>query len=154
MQDMQEARVQSLGQEYSLGNGTHSSFLAWKIPWAEELGGLQSMGPQRATWLSYCTIYILFLVIFPLIFFLKLYFPKGNKLYFMFYIYIPFTIASLLYMWISTYDQSITSFTLSLMLMFLKVIKYRLFSVNSYHFEYFQVQKNFFLKAVRYVYDS
>ena len=72
----------------------------------------------------------------------------------MFYIYIPFTIASLLYMWISTYDQSITSFTLSVMLMFLKIIKYRLFSVHSYHFEYFQVQKNFFLKAVRYVYDS
>ena len=147
---MQEARIQSLGQEYSLGNGTHVSFLAWKIPWAEEPGR-----PQRATWLRHCTIYILFLVIFPLIFlFLKLYFPKGDKLYFMFYIYFPFTIASPLYMWISTYDQSITSFTLSVMLMFLKVIKYRLFSVNSYHFEYFQVQKNFFLKAVRYVYDS
>ena len=26
---------------------THSSTLAWKIPWAEEPGGLQSMGPQR-----------------------------------------------------------------------------------------------------------
>ena len=26
---------------------THSSILAWKIPWTEELGGLQSMGPQR-----------------------------------------------------------------------------------------------------------
>ena len=52
------------------------------------------------------------------------------------------------------YDQSITSFTLSVMLMFLKVIKYRSLSVNSYHFEYLQVQKNFFPKAVRYVYDS
>ena len=27
--------------------GTHSSILAWKIPWTEELGGLQSMGLQR-----------------------------------------------------------------------------------------------------------
>ena len=29
------------------GNGTHSSTLAWKIPWAEEPGGLQSMGLLR-----------------------------------------------------------------------------------------------------------
>ena len=29
------------------GNGTHSSTLAWKIPWAEEPGGLQSMGSLR-----------------------------------------------------------------------------------------------------------
>ena len=29
------------------GNGTHSSFLAWKIPWTEEPGGLYSMGSQR-----------------------------------------------------------------------------------------------------------
>ena len=29
------------------GMATHSSILAWKIPWAEEPGGLQSMGPQR-----------------------------------------------------------------------------------------------------------
>ena len=29
------------------GNGTHSSALAWKIPWAEEPGGLQSMGSGR-----------------------------------------------------------------------------------------------------------
>ena len=31
---------------------THSSILAWEIPWTEEPGGLQSMGPQRATSLS------------------------------------------------------------------------------------------------------
>ena len=31
---------------------THSSFLAWKIPWAEEPGGLQSMGSQSRTQLS------------------------------------------------------------------------------------------------------
>ena len=29
------------------GNGTHSSILAWKIPWTEEPGGLQSRGSQR-----------------------------------------------------------------------------------------------------------
>ena len=29
---------------------THSSILAWKIPWTEESGGLQSMGPQRGRW--------------------------------------------------------------------------------------------------------
>ena len=41
--------VQSLGREISLEDGmaTHSSVLAWRIPWAEEPGGLQSMGSQR-----------------------------------------------------------------------------------------------------------
>ena len=32
---------------YGEGNGTHSSTLAWKIPWMEEPGGLQSMGSLR-----------------------------------------------------------------------------------------------------------
>ena len=38
-----------LGQEDPLGKGmvTHSSILAWRIPWTEEPGGLQSMGLQR-----------------------------------------------------------------------------------------------------------
>ena len=46
---MQETWVQSLGWEDPLEKGmaTHSSILAWKIPWAEEPGGLQSMGFQR-----------------------------------------------------------------------------------------------------------
>jgi len=46
---MRETQVQSLGWEDSLENGvaTHSSFLAWRIPWTEEPGGLQSMGSQR-----------------------------------------------------------------------------------------------------------
>ena len=41
--------VQSPGQEDPLEEGmaTHSSILAWRIPWTEELGGLQSMGSQR-----------------------------------------------------------------------------------------------------------
>ena len=49
MQEMQETWVQSLGQEDSLEEGmaTHSSILAWRIPWTEKPGGLQSMGLQR-----------------------------------------------------------------------------------------------------------
>ena len=44
-----ETRVQSLGQEDLLEKemATHSSILAWKIPWTEEPGRLQSMGLQR-----------------------------------------------------------------------------------------------------------
>ena len=42
-------QVQSLGQDDPLEKemATHLSILAWEIPWAEELGGLQSMGLQR-----------------------------------------------------------------------------------------------------------
>ena len=49
MQKTQEKQVQSLGQEDSLEEGmaTHSSILAWIIPWTEEPGGLQSLGSQR-----------------------------------------------------------------------------------------------------------
>ena len=45
----QEIWVQSLGEEDSLETeiATGSSILAWKIPWTEELVGLQSMGSQR-----------------------------------------------------------------------------------------------------------
>ena len=47
--EMQEMWVQSLGQEDPLENGmaTHSSILAWRIPWTEEPGGLWSKGSQR-----------------------------------------------------------------------------------------------------------
>ena len=47
--EMQETQVQSLDQEDSLEEGmaTHSRILAWRILWAEEPGGLQSMGLQR-----------------------------------------------------------------------------------------------------------
>ena len=47
---MRETRVWSLVWEDALNKGmaTHSSILAWRIPWAEEPGGLQSMGTQRA----------------------------------------------------------------------------------------------------------
>ena len=46
---MQETRVHSLGREDSLEKGmaTHSSILAWRIPWTGEPGELQSMGWQR-----------------------------------------------------------------------------------------------------------
>ena len=45
----QETQVRSLGREDPLEKeiATHSSTLAWKIPWTEEPGGLQSMGLQR-----------------------------------------------------------------------------------------------------------
>ena len=47
---MQETQVSSLGWEDPLEKGivTHSSFLAWRIPWTEEPAGVQSMGLQRA----------------------------------------------------------------------------------------------------------
>ena len=46
---MRESRVQSLGWEDPLeaGMATHSSIPAWRIPWTEEPGRLQSMGLQR-----------------------------------------------------------------------------------------------------------
>ena len=46
---MQETQIQSLGWKCPLEKGmaTHPCILAWRIPWTEEPGGLQSMGPQR-----------------------------------------------------------------------------------------------------------
>ena len=46
---MQEMQIRSLGQEDPLEKemATHSGILAWRIPWTEEPGGLQSMGLQR-----------------------------------------------------------------------------------------------------------
>ena len=48
---MSETQVQSLGWEDPLEGKmtTHSSILAWRIPWTEELGGLQSTGSQSQT---------------------------------------------------------------------------------------------------------
>ena len=72
---IQETWVQSLGWEDSLEKemATHSSILAWRIPWTEEPGGLQSMGLQRvghnwATSLSgwdLCWVFVC-LFVFPL----------------------------------------------------------------------------------------
>ena len=46
---MQETGVQSLSQEDPLEKeiAAHSSILGWKIPWTEEPGGQQSIGPQK-----------------------------------------------------------------------------------------------------------
>ena len=46
---MQETQVTSLGWEdpLEMGMATHSSILAWRIPWTEESGGLQSTGSQK-----------------------------------------------------------------------------------------------------------
>ena len=49
MPAMQETRVQSLGREDppEKGMATHTSVLAWRIPWTQEPGRLQFMGSQR-----------------------------------------------------------------------------------------------------------
>ena len=58
MQETWEMRLQSLGQEDPLEEGmaTHSSIFAWRIPWTEEAGRLQSTGSQKSQrglkWLS------------------------------------------------------------------------------------------------------
>ena len=54
MQEMQEPRVQTLGQEDPLKEGmaNRSSILAWRIPWTEERGMLQSRGLQSQTQLT------------------------------------------------------------------------------------------------------
>ena len=54
MQEMQKMQVQSLGWKDPLEEviATHASILAWRIPWTEEPGGLQSKSPQRWTQLS------------------------------------------------------------------------------------------------------
>ena len=50
MQEPQKMQVQSLGQEDPLEKGmaTHSSILAWRIPWTEEPGGLWIMGSKKS----------------------------------------------------------------------------------------------------------
>ena len=54
MQELQETQVWSLGWEDPLEKDmvTHSSILAWKIPWTEEPGRLQSTGSQSCTQLG------------------------------------------------------------------------------------------------------
>ena len=39
--------ILELGRSSGEGNATHSSILAWRIPWTEEMGGLESMGSQK-----------------------------------------------------------------------------------------------------------
>ena len=59
IQETQEMRVWSLGQENSLEveMTAHSSILAWKTSWTEEPGGLQSMGSQRVGHSWPCTVH-------------------------------------------------------------------------------------------------
>ena len=63
MQETYKMWVGSLGQEDSLEEGmaTHSSILAWRVPWTEESGGLQPTGLQSPTRLkrlcTACTAY-------------------------------------------------------------------------------------------------
>ena len=68
MQEPQEMRVQSMGQEDPLEEemATCSSILAWKIQWTEEPGGLQSMGSQRVThdWNNWAYTYTNIIYIF------------------------------------------------------------------------------------------
>ena len=54
---IQETWVQSLSWEDPLekGSATHSSILAWRIPWTEEPGRLQSVGPQKVG--HYCAAF-------------------------------------------------------------------------------------------------
>ena len=60
---MQEMQIRSLGQEDPLEQemATHSNIFAWKIPWTEEPGGLQSMRLQRVgqDWSNLAGTYLL-----------------------------------------------------------------------------------------------
>ena len=67
---MWETQVQPLGQEDPLEEEmvTHSSILAWRIPWTEEPDGLQSMGSQRVRHDRVTNTFVHFIVIFLLLF--------------------------------------------------------------------------------------
>ena len=79
---MQETQVQSLGQEDLLEKemATHSSILAWKIPWTEEPGRLQSMGSQRVRhdWATSLHLILLFRFFFFLSHIIQ--FPRKTNL--------------------------------------------------------------------------
>ena len=65
---LQEIQVQFLGREDPLEKGktTHSSILAWKIPWTEEPGRLQSMGLQRVLHDSETSLCLICVLLFQL----------------------------------------------------------------------------------------
>ena len=56
---MQETRIQLLGQEDPLEKGmeTHSSILAWKIPWTEELAGYSPWGHKESDWATFTLLF-------------------------------------------------------------------------------------------------
>ena len=66
MPAMQETRLLSLGKEDPLEKGmaTHSSILAWRIPWTEEPSRLQSMGSQESDMTATCTLFSQWLYFF------------------------------------------------------------------------------------------
>ena len=68
---VQETQVLSLGLEDPLEKemATHTSTLAWKIPWTKEPGGLQSMGSQRVghDWATSLSSYIIFAFYFGIV---------------------------------------------------------------------------------------
>ena len=63
MQETQETRVRSLGWEDPLEEAmaTHSSFLAWKIPWTEEPGGLRPWGLKELDMTEHTHTHIAFI---------------------------------------------------------------------------------------------
>ena len=76
----QEIWIQYLGQEDPPEKemATHYSILAWRIPWTEESGRLESMGLQRlghesVTILSWCLFFALNLACYPMLFFIPLF---------------------------------------------------------------------------------
>ena len=81
---MQETRVQSLGREDLLQKemATHSSILAWKMPWTKEPGSLQSMASQSRTQLSDFTFTFHFPLWYPYLcsLHLHLYFCFANSI--------------------------------------------------------------------------
>ena len=60
---IRETQVRSLGQEDPLEKemATHSSFLAWEIPWTEEPSGLQSMGSQKSDTTEQLTLSLIYI---------------------------------------------------------------------------------------------
>ena len=91
---MQETQVRSLGQEESLvkGMAIHSSILAWRIPWREKPGGLQSIGLQRVRldchFLSHKkTLEIWFMALILLV---TERHPSLNNAYILLYSFLPF----------------------------------------------------------------
>ena len=62
---MWKTQVQSLGQEdpQEKGMATHSSILAWRIPWTEEPGRLQSMGSQESYMIEQLTLSLFFTIL-------------------------------------------------------------------------------------------
>ena len=76
-QETEETRVRFLGQEDPLeGMAAHSSILAWRIPWTEEPGGLQSTGAHGQTQLKQLSMHAHKIVVNRFILLIKLWYKK------------------------------------------------------------------------------